>query len=137
VPIYQTGPAIRVPPSVNGGTIGRGVPDVAANADPTTGYKVRVDGVDTVCGGTSAVAPLWAGLFALFNEALGAPAGFANTLLYSVVAATPGALRDVVQGDNDTTGQLGAYNAGPGWDACTGLGTPASGDQILAALRTV
>ncbi len=53
----------------------RGVPDVAGNADPETGYEVRVDGTDSVIGGTSAVAPLWAALIARFNQIAGKPAG--------------------------------------------------------------
>ena len=52
----------------------RGVPDVCGDADPQTGYDVRVDGQNTVIGGTSAVAPLWAGLIARINAAkAGAP----------------------------------------------------------------
>ncbi len=136
VPVYQTGPGIRLPTSLNpGAQPGRGVPDISGNADPMTGYKVRIDGIDTVIGGTSAVAPLWAGLIARINEGLGQPVGFVNTLLYSVVASTPGALRDITQGDNDTTGTLGGYPAGPGWDACTGLGAPADGTRIMNALK--
>jgi kumamolisin len=92
----------------------RGVPDVAGDADPDTGYKVRIDGTDTVIGGTSAVAPLWAGLIARVNQATGAPAGYLNPVLYG----TPQALRDIVSGNN------GDFIAAKGWDACTGLGTP-------------
>jgi kumamolisin len=92
----------------------RGVPDVAGDADPATGYDVRVDGTDTVIGGTSAVAPLWAALIARINGIKGKPAGFLNPQLY----ASPGALRDVTQGDN------GDFDAVAGWDACTGLGSP-------------
>jgi kumamolisin len=131
---YQAGSG--VPPSINPGAIqGRGVPDVAGVADPNTGYKVRIDGVDTVFGGTSAVAPLWAGLFALINESLGVPVGFANPLLYSVVRSA-GALNDVPIGNNDTTGRFGGhYAARPNaWDPCTGLGSP-RGILILNALR--
>ena len=62
---------------------GRGVPDVAGDADPGTGYNVVVDGQQSVIGGTSAVAPLWAGLFALINQSLGANVGYVNPLLYS------------------------------------------------------
>jgi kumamolisin len=104
---------------------GRGVPDIAGNADPDTGYEVRVDGADVVIGGTSAVAPLWAGLTALLNQKLGKPVGFLNPLLYTKVLAS-GALHDITEGNN------GAFKAGPGWDACTGLGTP-DGAKILAA----
>jgi kumamolisin len=125
LPIYQQGLGIQQ--SINpGGGPGRGVPDVAGNADPITGYRVRVDHVASVFGGTSAVAPLWAGLFALINESLGKNVGFANTLLYTnSVTKTPGAFRDVTQGNNDTTGQFGGYyKALTGWDPCTGWGTP-------------
>ncbi len=92
----------------------RGVPDVAGDADPETGYSVRIDGTDTVIGGTSAVAPLWAGLIARINQTTGTPAGFLNPMLYS----KPQALRDIVSGSN------GDFEAANGWDACTGLGTP-------------
>jgi kumamolisin len=109
-PAYQTGINLN-------GAIGRGVPDVAGDADPQTGYLVRVDGSETVFGGTSAVAPLWAGLIALINQAKGAAQGFINPKLY----ANPSALNDITQGNN------GAFSAAPGWDACTGLGTPKGG----------
>ncbi len=92
----------------------RGVPDVAGDADPDTGYNVRIDGTDTVIGGTSAVAPLWAGLIARINQSSGTPAGYLNPMLYS----KPQALRDIISGSN------GDFEAAKGWDACTGLGTP-------------
>jgi len=101
----------------------RGVPDVAADADPETGYQVRVDGADAVFGGTSAVAPLWAGLIALINAERGAPVGYINPLIY----AHPTALNDITQGNN------GGFNAAKGWDACTGLGSP-QGAALAAAL---
>jgi kumamolisin len=123
----------NLPPSVNpGGRIGRGVPDVAGNADPETGYQILADGQAGVVGGTSAVAPLWAGLIALVNQKLGTPVGFLNPLLYAQVANAK-ALNDITTGNNDITGQIGGYSAGPGWDACTGLGT-ANGTAIAAAL---
>ena len=126
LPSYQLG--VGVPPSVNpGARVGRGVPDVAADADPDTGYTVRVDGQTMTIGGTSAVAPLWAGLVALLNEGLGRPVGWLQPFLYSSPARP--ALHDIVQGSN------GAYSAGPGWDACTGLGSP-DGSALLAALRS-
>ena len=92
----------------------RGVPDVAADADPATGYNVRIDGTDTVIGGTSAVAPLWAGLIARINQTTGTSAGYLNPMLYG----RPQALRDIISGSN------GDFEAAKGWDACTGLGTP-------------
>ncbi len=114
----------HIPHSVNPGKrVGRGVPDVAGNADPETGYQVLADGQAGVVGGTSAVAPLWAGLIARINQLLGTPAGFLNPLLYSQVA-TAKAFHDITKGNNDITGDIGGYPAGPGWDACTGLGSP-------------
>jgi kumamolisin len=103
------------------------VPDVAGNADPATGYRVIVDGKASVIGGTSAVAPLWAGLIALLNEQLGKNVGWLHPQLYGTIAQHK-ALRDVTSGTND------AYRAQTGWDACTGLGTP-NGQAILAALK--
>jgi kumamolisin len=118
-PDYQDN--ANVPPSVNLPHFhGRGVPDVAGNADPATGYAIRVDGHDAVFGGTSAVAPLWAALIARRNEAAGSPLGYANPILY-VAATVAGAFRDVTAGDN------GEYRSSAGWDPCTGLGSPARG----------
>lgn len=124
LPSYQQ--TVKVPQSPNGFK-GRGVPDVAADADPNTGYKVRVDGQSITVGGTSAVAPLWAGLLARFNQALGKNVGYLNPLLY--VANAERAFRDIVTGSN------GGYSAGPGWDPCTGLGSP-DGTALLSALRS-
>jgi kumamolisin len=131
-PSYQSG--VAVPPSVNpGGHVGRGLPDLAADADENTGYQVRVDGVDTVIGGTSAVAPLTAGLIALLNQAMAANVGYLNPLLYTKFGKTA-AFHDITQGNNDMTGQVGGYKAGPGWDACSGFGSP-RGSALLAELQ--
>jgi len=127
-PSYQGG--VHVPPSVNPPhRIGRGVPDVAAVADPETGVVVmHVDGQQLeAIGGTSASAPLWASLIARLNQGLGASCGFLNPVLYTKCAN--GVLRDITSGNN------GAYSASPGWDACTGLGTP-DGQRLLHALST-
>jgi kumamolisin len=110
-------------PAVSGG--GRGVPDVCGDADPETGYQVRVDGQSLVIGGTSAVAPLWAGLIALNNQQNGKSAGFIQPQIYAAKAAT--AFNDIVSGNN------GAFSAGPGWDACTGLGSPI-GSKLITLL---
>ncbi len=127
VPSYQQ--HASVPPSANpGGHVGRGVPDVCGDADPDTGYTIRVDGETIPVGGTSAVAPLWAALVALLNEGLGHPVGFLQPFLYS--SAGIAALNDILVGNN------GAYSAGPGWDACTGLGSP-DGTKLLSALKTL
>jgi kumamolisin len=117
LPDWQSGTRIPAPG-------GRGLPDVAANADPETGYEVLIDGRRAVYGGTSAVAPLWAALAARLSQALGAPLGLVQPRLY---AATAG-FRDVTSGDN------GSYSATAGWDACTGLGVP-DGTALLDALR--
>lgn len=114
-------------PKSPAGKAGRGVPDVAGDADPATGYEVFVDGAGAVIGGTSAVAPLWAGLLALFNQSLKKPVGFINPLLYASAAAS--SFRDITSGNND------GYTARKGWDACTGLGSP-DGAKLLAALSS-
>ncbi|MGN6608881.1 MAG: S53 family peptidase [Jatrophihabitans sp.] len=119
-----------VPARADAGTTGRGVPDVAAVADPQTGYQVLVDGRDAVYGGTSAVAPLWAALVCRLVQALGRPLGLLQPALYTGAASgqSPTGFRDITEGSN------GAYQAGPGWDACTGLGSP-DGAALLEALR--
>jgi len=125
LPSWQTG--IGVPPSANPNhNVGRGVPDVAGDADPTTGYVTLVDSDSEVIGGTSAVAPLWAGLIALINQSIGKPVGFINPLLYKT-ATTAADFHEITSGNN------GAYSAGPGWNACTGLGSPI-GTKVALAL---
>jgi kumamolisin len=126
LPTYQS--QAGVPRSKNPvGYEGRGVPDVAGDADPATGYLVRVDGQDTVIGGTSAVAPLWSGLVALLNQKLGHSVGFLNPLIYGPLVSK-NSFRNITSGNN------GAYAAGQGWNACAGLGTPI-GVNLLQALE--
>lgn len=129
------------------GFCGRGVPDVAANADPATGYRLRLGGRDTVAGGTSAAAPVWAGLVALINQELMARAaslglghpvrlGYANRLFYRPELRR--AFREVQEGDNRLPGSaesVASYRAGPGWNACTGLGTPVM-DRLVAIVSS-
>jgi kumamolisin len=124
LPSYQS--SAKVPDNVDTHTTGRGVPDVSADADPQTGYRVRANGQDQTVGGTSAVAPLWAGLIALLNQSAGAPLGFAQPRLYPLVGSD--AFHDITSGNN------GSYQAGAGWDACTGLGSP-DGTQLAAQLK--
>jgi kumamolisin len=125
LPAYQQ--SAHVPVSVNASHFnGRGVPDIAGNADPATGYEVHVDGQDAVFGGTSAVAPLWSALVALINQSRGKPLGFLNATLYAVGAK---GFRDTTSGNN------GAYQARAGWDPCTGLGS-ANGEVLLTTLGT-
>jgi kumamolisin len=124
LPAYQKNAKV---PTLAGSTHqGRGVPDVAGDADPASGYRVRVDGQNFVIGGTSAVAPLWSGLIALMNQKLGHPVGYLNPLIYGSLSGK-GLFNDVVKGNN------GAYSARPGWDACTGWGSPL-GAKLLHAL---
>ena len=119
LPSWQANANVPAPSSSTGG---RGVPDVSGDADPVTGYQVRVDGQSLVIGGTSAVAPLWAGLIALNNQQNGKSAGFIQPQIYAAKGAS--AFHDIVSGNN------GAFSAGPGWDACTGLGSPIGGKLI-------
>jgi kumamolisin len=109
-------------PASSTSTGGRGVPDVAGDADPVTGYTIRVDSQTSVIGGTSAVAPLWAGLVAVANQQLGSNVGLLQPAIYAAKAAST--FNDITQGNN------GAFSAGPGWDACTGLGSPIANKLI-------
>ena len=133
IPSWQEG---KVPRSINLGSFaGRAIPDVAANADPNTGYLVMNGGQFGIVGGTSASAPLWASLVSRINALNGARAGNFNALLYTNIGPA-GALRDITSGNNDTDGLLdGQFQAGPGWDACTGWGAP-DGIKLLAALKS-
>jgi kumamolisin len=125
VPSWQTG--VRATSSSGATKVlkNRGVPDVAGDADPQTGYEVRIDGTDTIIGGTSAVAPLWAGLLARINQLAGKSVGLIQPQLYK----NPHALRDITQGNN------GDFSASPGWDACTGLGSP-DGRKVATVFTT-
>ncbi|MGA7934233.1 MAG: S53 family peptidase, partial [Kovacikia sp.] len=126
LPNWQVGAG--VPLSINPGErIGRGVPDVAGNADPNTGYKIRLRGQTYILGGTSAVAPLLTGLIALINQQLEEPVGYLNPLLYQQMPVEADVVNDTTSGNN------GGYQARQGWDACTGLGSP-NGANWLAAL---
>ena len=126
LPSWQQG--CGVPPSVNPGHFrGRGLPDLAGDADPQTGYRILVDQEAAVFGGTSAVAPLVAALIAICSGAIGRDIGYLNPLLYQRLAAA-GVATDVTQGTN------GAYSAHAGWDACTGWGSPV-GEALLRGLQ--
>jgi kumamolisin len=114
VPPYQEGLSAALTAGGTEPLTNRGVPDVAGDADENTGYNVRVDGQDTVIGGTSAVAPLWAGLIARVNSNNNSPVGFVNPLIYKKSTG----FNDITQGNN------GDFAAAPGWDACTGMGSP-------------
>lgn len=117
LPAWQQGLAAQQTHGTSVPLARRGVPDVSADADPLTGYVVRVNGETGVVGGTSAVAPLWAALIARINAIKGRPAGYLHARLYQ----NPSAFNDIKQGNN------GTFAAAPGWDACTGLGSPKGG----------
>jgi len=127
VPAYQE--KLALPKSLNDGNVRRGVPDVAGAAASTPGYRIVVNGTEVIMDGTSAATPLWAALIAMVNAARGEPVGFLNSALYS----NPDAFRLIDRGNNRIGGK--GYDAGPGWNACTGLGVP-KGEDIIAALTT-
>jgi hypothetical protein len=156
---YQDG--ANVPPSVNDDkTKGRGLPDVSGNASPFSGYTLFLYGSQTTSlkvtkgsdkgsnfgsvGGTSAVAPLYAGLVAIVNSTLGENVGFLNPTLYALAQeAGQKIFRDVADGGNNsatftksdgTTGTSPGYTAGAGWDPCTGWGS-IDGTQLLTRLQ--
>ena len=114
----------------------RGVPDVAADADPGTGLAMYVGGQWTMAGGTSAAAPVWAGIMAIANQRAGHPLGFINPALYKLAAGNSYSqdFHDVTLGDNRfTPTNVSGYSAAPGWDPVTGLGTPKA-DKLIPNL---
>ena len=134
LPSYQAN--ANVPQAVNpDGPVMRGVPDVSGDAASESGYRVLCDGQEFPdptkqlpgIGGTSAVAPLWTGLIALLAQSFGAKLGWINPQLYQLSSDT-GAFNDITDGNN------GDYQAAPGWDPCTGLGTP-NGQKLRDALK--
>ena len=132
-PSYQQLVAVPASPT---GFKGRGLPDLAGDADPDTGYRIFLNGKWQVFGGTSAVAPLTAGLVALINEQLqkqfSKTAGHINPIVYAQDAVA--AFRDITACNNDVSGKPhGEYSAGPGWDACSGVGVP-DGAKLLRLL---
>jgi kumamolisin len=128
VPAYQSG--LALPPSVNDGAVRRGVPDVAAAAAGTPGYRIVLNGAVTIKDGTSAVAPLWAGLIAIANAGRERPLGFVNSALYS----NANLFKQIEHGNNRVSGK--GYDAGGAWNACTGLGVP-KGADLVAVLAAV
>ena len=131
IPAFQS--TVTLPASVNGGRRGRGVPDVAGDAAPSSGYLIVVGGKKEVVGGTSAVAPLWAGLTALINQKAKTPVGFPPDFLYSQPALGRKLTVEITSGNNKPEGSQLGYEAGPQWNACTGLGRP-DGKALFAAL---
>jgi kumamolisin len=124
----------HIPKSVNDEHVGRGIPDIAANADGASGYNLVIGGKPfsgNPVGGTSAAAPLYAGAVAILNAQLGHAIGFLNPKLYALIGKS--VFRDVKDNISNATSGAPGYKAGPGWDACTGLGS-IDGNALLAAL---
>jgi kumamolisin len=144
-PTWQATAAAKITSVNPGAIVGRVVPDVAANADwVASPYLLVVDGKAQPNGGTSAATPLWASLITLINQQRGAGnrIGYITPLLYqqptgAVAATTIGSqgCTDVVAGNNSTD-TIGGYNAGPGYDAVSGWGTP-EGQKLMAALASL
>src|SRR6266487_3151103 len=116
----------------------RGVPDVAGDADPSTGLAIysTTDGGWIHVAGTSASAPLWAAFMAIANQMAGHPLGFINPALYKLAASSAYAqdFHDIIVGNNSiSNSQVQGYPAVPGWDPVTGLGTPVL-DELLPDL---
>ena len=132
VPAYQSG--AHVP--VRNGTRkkGRGIPDIAGNASENSGYPQFIDGQEQPVGGTSAVAPLYAGLVAVINSNLGAPAGFLNPLLYANGSSLCNNVSSPPGPANNSLNGVTGYPAGAGWNACTGFGS-VNGTALEAAIR--
>jgi kumamolisin len=128
---------IDISPVNRGALTGRIIPDVAAVAAGSTGYLIVANGNPEVSGGTSAAAPLWAGLIARLNAA-GKPLHYATPLFYQANARTGGrplgeiACNDITKGNN-VTAAIGGFHAGPGYDAATGWGTP-NGKKLMQFL---
>ncbi len=125
LPVWQKPHGVPLGPT---GIAGRGVPDVAGPADPHRGCAIVVGGEVCSSAGTSAVAPLWAALVACINAATDARCGYLTPLLYLLAENDASLLRPITEGNN------GYYEAGLGWDACTGLGSPMVG-RLIQALR--
>jgi kumamolisin len=132
-PSYQA--AAGVPVSINDGHIGRGTPDVAANASANSGYfGLTYEGNPFVGNGTSASSPLWAGLIAIINAALLENVGFVNPAIYALGSSVFRDIDPPPGPTNNSNAGIPGYTAGPGWDACTGWGSP-RGTALLAGLH--
>lgn len=132
-PPWQVGPGVDN--SYSNGK--RQEPDVSAPGDPESGWLIVIDGEESRAGGTSASSPFWAGVTSLFaqqaQQAGLTGLGYLNPTLYALAAANPPntLFHDVVRGNNLL------YEATPGWDFATGLGSPIVsrlGDAIVAYL---
>jgi kumamolisin len=129
LPDFQS--SAGIPGSVNDGHSGRGIPDIAGQAD---GYMILINGsMQGPVRGTSETAPLYAGLTALMNNVIGDSIGFLNPILYQLGEA--GVFRDISDGASNASGGAPGYTAGPGWDACTGWGS-VDGSALMNEVET-
>jgi kumamolisin len=125
-PSWQTVDVRSADPSATNGRI---IPDVAADAAGSTGYFTVAGGTPGIVGGTSAATPLWAGLLVRITQA-GKNVGFLTPKLYGPTSTTSGktlgsvACRDITSGSNKSGSSVAGYSAKPGYDACTGWGSP-------------
>ncbi len=129
IPDYQKNIALPAPSKPPGA--GRGVPDVAAVAGESPGYRIVLAGKEKITGGTSAATPLWAAIIALANERRGRV--LAGGAIHRFLYANPQgnlSLRPILEGNNRW--QDVGYFAGPGWNACTGWGVPRGAETIQA-----
>jgi kumamolisin len=132
-PAFQKNAAL--PRNIVSKKTGRGIPDVAGNASENSGYIQYIQGQRGPVGGTSAVAPLYAGLIARINANLGRSVGFINPHIY---AAAGGAFRDIAGPAgpaNNSYGRVVGYPVTVGWDGCTGLGS-VKGLALQSTLHT-
>ena len=128
LPSYQLGLGLTATPYTLSGGAGspvtltkRGMPDLSSNSDPASGYRLSIGGVIYQYGGTSAAAPLLAGLCGIINANTGSRVGFINSKIYTASSA----FTDVTVGNNCASSlQSTGWAATAGWDACTGMGSP-------------
>jgi len=137
-PSYQQGLSAEIQKQLKNR---RGVPDVSGDADPYTGLAFYQNGAWSMAGGTSASAPLWAGIMAIANQMAGRPLGFINPALYKL-GANPASysqnFRDVTVGNNtNVAAGVQGYPAVPGWDSVTGLGTPKAEKLVPDLIRAM
>lgn len=139
-PAFQKG----IPQAVQSLLAGhRGLPDIAADANPDTGMAFYFDGQWVQTGGTSASTPLWAGLIAIANQMAGHPLGFINPGIYKLGISTHAQrdFRDITSGVNSVHQgniQVQGFQAGAGWDGVTGWGAPLASQfipDLIAALK--
>jgi kumamolisin len=137
LPSYQNNLTVSYFPVLNSAPLTvRGIPDISGNADSATGYRFFYGPLNTFIqvGGTSATAPMIAGMIAILNQLSGKRMGFCHQLFYS----NPHCFNDITTGNIGfyaANTQLPAYRASAGWDACTGLGT-IKGNAIYQLIRT-